>query len=57
MNFDYATWAQGQARREPSGQYRDLLVEIKAEKARRAAALSVPSSSPTAAGRRPTPCA
>ena len=32
----YATWALDQYRREPSGLYRDLLADIKAEKARRA---------------------
>lgn len=41
----YAVWALDQARREPSGLYRDLLADIKAEKARRAAGLPAPSSS------------
>lgn len=43
----YAVWALDQARREPSGLYRDLLADLKAEKARRAAASQAPSSKPT----------
>lgn len=38
--------ALDQARREPSGLYRDLLADIKAEKARRAAGLLADTSSP-----------
>ena len=55
LDVDYAKWALDQARREPSGLYRDLLTDIKAEKARRVAALLAPSSSPMAAVATPTP--
>ena len=33
----YAMWALDQVRKEPSGLYRDILKDVKAEKARRAA--------------------
>lgn len=36
LDPEYAVWALDQARREPSGLYRDLLTDIKAEKAKRA---------------------
>lgn len=55
LDVDYAKWALEQARREPSGLYRDLLQDIKAEKARRAAALPAPSSPPMAETATPTP--
>lgn len=45
MDPTYAVWALDQARREPSGLYRDLLTDIKAEKARRAADLLAATSS------------
>lgn len=44
LDPQYAVWALDQYRREPSGLYRDLLVDIKAEKARRV--LLVATSSP-----------
>ena len=46
LDQEYAVWALDQARREPSGLYRDLLVDIKAEKARRASDAETPT--PTA---------
>lgn len=36
LDPQYAVWALEQARREPSGVYRDLLQAVLAEKARRA---------------------
>ena len=45
LDPQYAVWALDRARREPSGLYRDLLVDIKAEKARRQADLLVGTSS------------
>jgi len=53
----YAKWALEQARREPSGLYRDLLQDVRAEQERRAAVLSEPLSSPTATPSDPTPTA
>ena len=50
----YAVWALEQARREPSGLYRDLLTDIKAEKARRAADLLVATSSSKDGAETPT---
>lgn len=35
LDPQYAVWALDQARRDPSGLYRDLLADVKAEKARR----------------------
>jgi len=55
LDPQYAVWALDQYRKDPSGVYRDLLTDIKAEKARRAAALLVPSSAPTATQSNPTP--
>lgn len=46
LDPQYAVWALDQARREPSGLYRDLLTDIKAEKARRLADLPAATSSP-----------
>lgn len=44
LDPEYAIWALDQARREPSGVYRDLLVDIKAEKARRASSADTSSA-------------
>ncbi len=46
LDVDYAKWALDQARREPSGLYRDILRDVKAEKVRRADALEAQSSLP-----------
>ena len=45
LDPEYAVWALEQARREPSGVYRDLLQAVLAEKARRAADLPAATSS------------
>lgn len=45
LDPEYAVWALDQARREPSGVYRDLLQAVLAEKARRQADLSAATSS------------
>lgn len=54
MDPAYAVWALDQARREPSGLYRDLLADIKAEKARRTAVLPVATSSSKDGAETPT---
>ena len=54
LDPQYAVWALDQARRDPSGLYRDLLVDIKAEKARRAAGLLVATSSSKDGAETPT---
>lgn len=48
LDPEYAVWALDQARREPSGLYRDLLQDIKAEKARRALLVATSSAKETA---------
>lgn len=53
MDSTYAKWALDQARREPSGLYRDLLQDVRAEQERRAlladtsASKDVASTTPT----------
>lgn len=51
MDPTYAVWALDQYRRDPSGVYRDLLADVKAERARRAAvsppALCKPTEMPS----------
>lgn len=40
LDPEYAVWALDQYRRDPSGVYRDLLADIKAEKQQSASAVS-----------------
>lgn len=51
LDPEYAVWALDQYRKDPSGLYRDLLADVKAERARRAAvsppALSKPTETPS----------
>ena len=44
----YAMWALDQVRKEPSGLYRDILKDVKAEKARRLTCPEPAATSPTA---------
>jgi hypothetical protein len=55
LDPEYAVWALDQYRRDPSGVYRDLLAEVKAERARRAADLPPALSKPTETPSSPTP--